>query len=409
MSDNPYLDRQVEERLRTWEAAKALLDAAAAEKRDLSGEEQESFDRMNADIDARDQRITDLRNAEARARKIDAAADAAPEVRDNPIPVRSDATPSDEEMLQKLFRGEIRSHTFRKRSASELRLLNKTDDGGATVPTDFYSIIQENMLYTGPMLDAGYFTRIDTGNGQNITIPTEATRPSGSATAEGTDNAYSEGTYGSAILRAWKYSTVTPITLELDRDAGFDITAFLGRQLGVALGTAVNSALTLGTGTVQPQGISGAAGSGITGGTGVAGVPTFDDLIGLVHAVDTAYVSRPSTAFLMRRATLGSVRKLKDTAGNYLWSPASSVGTPDRVLGYPVLENPYVAATATDAKSVLFGDLSSFFVRTVGGIEVERSDQVLWLQDGIAFKARVWVDGALGQSGAVKYFKGGTA
>ena len=34
-----YIDRQVEQRQRTWEAAKALLDTAAAEKRDLTSEE----------------------------------------------------------------------------------------------------------------------------------------------------------------------------------------------------------------------------------------------------------------------------------------------------------------------------------------------------------------------------------
>lgn len=190
---NAYLDRQVEERNKAWHEAKALLDAAAAEKRDLSAEEQETYDRINADLDTRAQRIEDIQKREQREAEIEAAVRNAPEVRDDPAPQRSDQ-PSDEEMLEKLIRGEIRSHTFRKRTPAELRLLNKGDDGGATVPVDFYSTIQEALLYTGPMLNAAYFTRIDTGDGRNITVPTEATRPTGTATAEGTDNAYSEGT-----------------------------------------------------------------------------------------------------------------------------------------------------------------------------------------------------------------------
>jgi len=111
----------------------------------------------------------------------------------------------------------------------------------------------------------------------------------------------------------------------------------------------------------------------------------------------------------MRRATLGGVRKLKDTAGNYLWSPAATVGAVDTILGDPVLENPYVAAAATSAKSVLYGDMSSFHVRVQGGIEVTRSDEVYFTTDEVGFRARILVDGALGQAEAVKYFAGGTA
>jgi hypothetical protein len=58
-----YLKRQVEARQQAWHAAKALLDSAAAEGRDLTAEEQEQYDRMNADIDQRSQRIEDLQAA----------------------------------------------------------------------------------------------------------------------------------------------------------------------------------------------------------------------------------------------------------------------------------------------------------------------------------------------------------
>lgn len=41
MSD--YIRQQVEARAKAWEEAKALLDSAAAEKRDLSGEENQNI------------------------------------------------------------------------------------------------------------------------------------------------------------------------------------------------------------------------------------------------------------------------------------------------------------------------------------------------------------------------------
>jgi HK97 family phage major capsid protein len=177
----------------------------------------------------------------------------------------------------------------------------------------------------------------------------------------------------------------------------------------VALGTAVNSALTLGTGTVQPNGIANGAGSAVTGGTPAASGPTADNLIDLVHTVDSMYAMRPSAAFQMRRATIGQVRKLKDTAGNYLYVPAASVGSPDGFMGYPIIENPYVAASAVGAKSVLFGAMDYFYVRQTGGIEIVRSDEAYFTSDQIAWRATVRIDSVLANANAVMYYKGGTA
>lgn len=394
-----YLKQQIEARQSAWHAAKALLDAAAAEKRDLSATEQESYDRIMADMDSRAERIADLQAAEARAASIADAVAAAPEIR---VEHRAMKPESDSDILRKLAMGEIRSHSF------ERRVLNTTDDN-ELVPTEFLNRVQELMLYTGPMLNESFFTRINTTNGRDIRVPVEATRPTGTATAESAVFGESEGTFNELTLRAWKYGTLVRVSRELLDDNAIDLVSFLGRQIGVALGTAVNSALTLGTGTVQPQGIAPAAGSGVVGGTAVSGVPTFPNLVDLVHSVDTAYASRPSVAFMARRSTIGKIRQLTDGNGAYLFAPASSVTSVDTLLGYPVLENPYVAATGTANKSVLFGDMSSFHVRVQGGIEISRSDEVYFTTDEVGFRARILVDGALGQSEAVKYFIGGAS
>ena len=63
--------RLTEQRASAWEQAKNLLDHAAAEGRDLSGEESEQFNRINDDIDALDSRRKFLIDGEARERAID--------------------------------------------------------------------------------------------------------------------------------------------------------------------------------------------------------------------------------------------------------------------------------------------------------------------------------------------------
>ena len=100
-----YLAQQIEARKTAWHAAKALLDGAAAENRDLTAEEEQTFARINADIDMRSQRIADLESAASRAADIEAAVAKAPEVRED----RALREASDFDVVRALATGEIRT------------------------------------------------------------------------------------------------------------------------------------------------------------------------------------------------------------------------------------------------------------------------------------------------------------
>lgn len=393
-----YLKRQVEARQQAWHAAKALLDSAAAEGRDLSAEEQEQYDRINADIDSRSQRIEDLQTAEARAKDIEASMIDAPEVRE----AAAVRTESDHDMVRKLVDGEIRSHTFERRD------LNTSDDS-AVVPQTFYDVIQEKLVTVGPMLDGGIVTLLNTASGEDIKVPVESSRPLGTAIDEGTTISALDPTFNTITLKSQKVAVLTKVSRELLQDSGIDVVAYLGRTLGTSVGVKVNNLLTVGTGSGdEPNGVVTAAGSGITGSTAVSGAFSADNLIDLAHAVDGAYV-RLGGAYMMRRASMGALRKLKDGAGQYLYLPAATVGSPDTFASYPIVENPDVPAIGTGAKSALFGWHGSYHVRQVGGIEVARSDDAYFASDEVGFRVTIRVWGDLGQSDAVKYFIGNAA
>jgi HK97 family phage major capsid protein len=112
---------------------------------------------------------------------------------------------------------------------------------------------------------------------------------------------------------------------------------------------------------------------------------------------------------MMGANALSAVRKLKDTAGNYIFSPAADGNQRDLLLSRPVFENPHVPAPATSAKSVLVGHMPSFFVRTVGGIRLDRSDDYAFNADLVTFRASLRCDGALPQSSHIKTFIGGAS
>jgi len=391
-----YLKRQIEARQQAWHAAKALLDGAAAEARDLTGEEQQSYDRMMADIDERSQKIEDLQAAEKRAADIEASLVTAPEVRE----VRAARPDSDSDMLRKLVSGEIRSYNFERRD------LNTTDDS-SIVPQTFYNVIQERLQLVGPMLDGSIVTLLNTASGEDIKVPVESTRPLATAIAEGTDITALDPTFDSLTLKSQKVAVLTKISREISEDSGIDLDGYLGRTLGTSMGIKINNLLTVGTGqSVAPNGVVTAASSAVAGST-ATGTFTADNLIDLAHSVDGAY-ARLGAGWMMRRSTMGAVRKLKDTAGQYLFVPAATVGAPDSFMGFPIYENPDVPAIGAGGTAVLFGWFGSYHVRQVGGIEVARSEDAYFASDeiGLRLTARIWGD--LGQSEAVRAFVGGS-
>jgi HK97 family phage major capsid protein len=381
-----YINRQVEERARAWGEAKELLDHAASESRDLSGEEQAKYDRINVDLDERTAVIERLQK------------DADREVRAAEIRVPEVAKPTgDAELLRSLLAGEIRSAKF------ERRTMTTSNDAGI-VPQGFYDVMQEQLRYTGPFgnEEVGY-TILNTAGGEDIKVPVQSTFSTGSATAEAAAFAVSNPDTSSLTLRSHKFGTLLTVSRELLEDSGIDIVGFLGRQAGNAIGNIVNTKLAIGTGTVEPNGIVTASAVGKTGGTAVSGAFTADDLIDLVHSVDSAYASNRA-GFQMRRATLSALRKLKDGEGRFIYDPTQ--GTQALVLGFPVFENPHVAAVATSAKSVIFGSMPYYHVRQVGGVEIARSDDAFFTTDLVAFRVAIRLDGNLSQSASVKHFVG---
>jgi HK97 family phage major capsid protein len=396
MSD--YIRQQAEARAKAWEEAKALLDSAAAEKRDLSGEENQTYDRIMADLDARSLVIETMN---AQAERENRAAEAMKGFEAQVKPAVAVPAIDEAELIRSLARGEIRSHSFEKRDVSK-------GSTGAPVPTSFYDQVIMLARHVGPMLETS--TILNTAGGENLQIPSLSAYSVGTVSSEAALIGESDPTFNAfKTLGAYKYSFLTQISREMVEDAGVDILGFLATQTGNALGYAVNGALTTGTGTTQPTGIVTAAGSGITGSTAVSGAFTADNMIDLVYSVDTAGRTLPGTGWQMNAQAIAAVRKLKDNAGQYLFSPSLTADARDLLLGYPIYENPAMASPATSAKSVIFGHLPSYFARTVGGLRLDRSDDYAFQNDLITFRATMRVDGNLIQTSHVKYFAGGAS
>lgn len=389
MSD--FIKIQQEARKSAYEQAKALLDNAASEKRDLSGEETQTYERIMADIDERAKLIESIKaTAEREERAAEAAASFKP---------TETATSADSDILRSIALGERKGYEF----APEKRLLTGSS---ATVPQSFYNQVFQVARLVGPMLQTSQI--FNTTSGEALTIPTLTARSTAAiATATGAINS-SDPTFSSITLGAYKYSFLVGVANELIADAGFDLTSLIAEQAGNEIGFRVNNDLTVGTGTVQPNGLVTAASTGVTGGTGVAGAFTYDNLIDLVYSIDGAARQLPGVGFQMATSSLGVLRKLKDGAGNYIFVPGTT-GAPDTVLGFPVYENPALAAVGINNRSVAFGHLPSYKVRIAGGIDIAQSPDYAFNQDVTTFRVKMRVDGGLTHASHVRLFRGGAS
>ena len=245
------------------------------------------------------------------------------------------------------------------------------NSGGFTVPETLATFIVESMKAHGAMYTSPLFTTLNTATGEAFKIPTVDDTGAGLlpvAHTEGTQPTDDNGkdvTFGQKQLSAFGYNTeFIRFSHELNTDSVLNMESFLGRKLGERMARIANSKLTTGSGSSDVEGIMTNADNGVTAASATA--IAADELIDLVHSVDPAYRSGGNVAMMMNDSTLSAVRKLKDSQNRYLWEIGGyAANMPQTILGYPVVVNQDVASIATGNKTVLFGDMSAFYVRKV--------------------------------------------
>ena len=323
------LKAQYEARAKDLEAAKAIVDLCATEDRAMTVDERVTFDRTTEEFSRRSAMIEELKRMSAHEAEVRASQEGH---EDQIRPVGQVIAPSNDlTTIRSLARGEIRSADFGMERRDIL-----TSSTGSPVSTNFYDQVIMLAKAVGPMLNVS--TIINTAGGETIQVPRLATYSVGTVNAQAATLGESDPTFSSFVnLTAWKYGFLTQISRELLEDSGVDILALLAQNCGIALGSAVSTALTTGTDTTEPNGIVTASGSALIGGTGLAttGAFTYENLVSLYYSLDPAARALPGVGFMAKGSSIAAMRTLKDGAGNFVFQPAMSESTPDRVLGVP--------------------------------------------------------------------------
>ena len=398
-----------------WENMKAIMDRAQAEGRGLTVDEEQTYDRHEAEfnrLEVAEHREREHAAKAARVETIDrnGVVSAAPADRDNDLPERYSAA-----FAAWVTRGPNEMTTDERASLREGFVAPEKGDraaagigittaGGYLVPEGFRAnIVQRKKAYGNVEAVA---TVLRTRTGAPLPWPTnDDTGNVGALLAENTAATEQDFTFGMATLGAYKYtSKIVRVSLEFLQDVDWmDAENWIAQRFAERLGRIENQHFTTGTGSSQPQGIVTGATSGKTA-AGAAAI-TADELIDLQHSVDPAYRESPRARFMLSDTALSLVRKLKAAGtGEYLFQTRTAGDVPSLIAGSPYVVNNDMAVPATGVKSVLFGDFEAGYVirlvmdmsmirlaeryaefGQVGFIAFERADGLV--QDANAYKA----------------------
>jgi HK97 family phage major capsid protein len=240
--------------------------------------------------------------------------------------------------------------------------------GGYMVPKDFWDKMTESLKAFGGLINEA--TVLPTGTGADLSWPSnDDTNNTGALLAENVQAGELDFAFATKMLKAHMFtSKITRVSLQLLQDSVFNLDAWLPVKQGERLGRALAPYLINGTGVDQPQGlVPGLA--AVT--TATVNKITFDDLIDLEHAVNSAYRNRGM--YVLADSALRELRKVKDTQGQYIWQPATAAGVPSAINGRPYAIDENMDVFGLGAKPVVFGDIKrAFIVREVAGSQLLR-------------------------------------
>lgn len=277
-------------------------------------------------------------------------------------------TPGDMNPTNPEYMKDFKAH-MRRGDVSAAMTEGTASEGGYVAPVEWDRTITDKLKLLSPIRE----------NSQVITI--------GGA---GFTRVYNDGVIGSGWVgeTAARPDTTTPgltsltfttgemyatpaITQVLLDDAALDLETWLAGEVQGEFAIQENIAFLTGNGTNKPRGIL----NYVTGGTFAATHPfgaitatvaagaaavTTDELIDLQQSLPAE--REGNAKFFMARASVGKVRKLKDSTNQYLWQPGLMAGAPSTLLGAPVVEVPGMPAMTTGLISMLYGDMMATYL-----------------------------------------------
>lgn len=429
-----------EKRAKAIADARAIHETAEKEKRSVTADEQERFDKFVKE--ARDLK-TQIDGIDAERRRKEALDDLDPEDpenRNDPNDPERRSDPSDpggkpndgsDFKLTYRDRGRERHHRFKKdthyarraspayrkafahylmtgqarglmevESDGQVRALQVGDDVKGGFVAAPMQTLNEIIRDVDDALLFRQLCRIIPSDSGGIGVPTVVTKYNdadwtGEITTVVEDDSLR---LGKREMKPHDLAKLAKVSNKLLRNGVIDIEEFVRGELSIQFGEAAENAYMNGDGSQKPLGIFVASDDGIGTSRDVsdgndATTPKFDGLINARGALKQQYRRRASWIF--HRDTVTKIMLLKDGNGQYIWLPGVTQDEPDRILRIPVVESEFAPNTFTTGQYVgCLGDFRWYWILDGMQLAFQRLVELYAVNNQTGFIGRWEGDGA---------------
>ena len=244
-------------------------------------------------------------------------------------------------------------------------------EGGYLVPDEFEHTLVQALEQENIVREHAHVFTTSSGNHK---IPVVTSKGTASWIDEEGAIPESDDVFGQQMIGAHKVGTLIKVSEELLNDSAFDLEGYFASEFARRIGNKEEDAFFNGDGAGKPLGILAATGGAQVGVTAASATAvTADEIIDLFYSLEAPY--RKNAIWVLNDASIAAIRKLKDNNGQYLWQPALHEGTYDTLLGKRIFTSPFVPEMKSGQKSVIFGDLSFYWIGDRQGITFKRLNE----------------------------------
>ena len=289
--------------------------------------------------------------------------------------------------------------------AVEKKALTVSNDttGGYLAPPEYVRELLKTITEISPIRS---IARVRSTGQRSIQIPKRTGTFAAQWVAEsGTRSETTGYTVGLEELPAHEYYALVDISEQDLEDTVFDLEAEMQSEFSTQFAKAEGTAFVNGDAIGKPHGFMDHSGVSHVN-SGSASAVTADGLISLVHNIKSDY-TRNGT-FVFNRATLASIRKLKDTAGQYVFQTGMMLGgnMVNTILGHPYVEATDMPSEGSNTFPVAFGDFRrAYMIVDRVNLAVLRDPFTQATTGNVRYIARRRVGGQIVQAEAINKLK----
>ena len=290
-------------------------------------------------------------------------------------------------------------------SPDEKKALTVSNDstGGYLAPPEYVRELLKEVTEISPIRS---IARVRSTGQRSIQVPKRTATFSAQWVSESGTRSETEGyNVGLEELPAHEHYALVDISEQDLEDTVFDLEAEMQSEFADQFAKAEGTAFVSGNGVGKPEGFmeNSSVGEVISG---AASAITADSLISLVHNIKSEYGK--NGVFVFNRSTLAAIRKLKDTAGQYVFQAGMSLqgGAMSTILGYPYIEATDMPSVAAGAYPVAFGDFRrGYMILDRVNLAVLRDPFTQATTGNVRYIARRRVGGQVVQAEAINKLK----